>query len=500
MTNGRKYISISTLDAIADKRREEIRRSTDNLTVSGSTYYVSNSGNDAADGRSPASAWRTLERVNRAELSNGDGVLFCRGDIFRGRIDARAGVSYGAYGDGEKPRFYGWDKNLGDPELWIEVDTKRHIWKLTEEILDVGTLVFGEDELCSRKLIPSYVNGVFVCREDESRVFNMANEMTRDLDLYWHFDKRLTTKPSKNLDFPIPEVDDKSFGELYLRCDRGNPAFIYGSIEALPKRPMIRVCGADVKIDNLCIKYVGHHAICGGGHVVGLHVTNCEIGWIGGTIQHYFGTDPNYPQGSRGSVTRFGNAVEIYGGCEDYTVDGCYVYQVYDAGLTHQITTCGKKYEIRDVHYENNLIEDCVYAIEYFLDMTEGDTQSYMKGIYMNKNILRRSGYGWGQQRHNVDTPALIKGWSYTNAASDFYITENILDRSAYRMIHLVAADKLSCPVMSGNTYVQTDGGMLGQYGDKSLSEPPILYFDKNICYTINQILGDTTDQIYIVE
>jgi hypothetical protein len=311
MTNGRKYISISTLDAIADKRREEIRRSTDNLTVSGSTYYVSNSGNDAADGRSPASAWRTLERVNRAELSNGDGVLFCRGDIFRGRIDARAGVSYGAYGDGEKPRFYGWDKNLGDPELWIEVDTKHHIWKLTEEILDVGTLVFGEDELCSRKLIPSYVNGVFVCREDESRVFNMANEMTRDLDLYWHFDKRLTTKPSKNLDFPIPEVDDKSFGELYLRCDRGNPAFIYGSIEALPKRPMIRVCGADVTIDNLCIKYVGHHAICGGGHVVGLHVTNCEIGWIGGTIQHYFGTDPNYPQGSRGSVTRFGNAVEI---------------------------------------------------------------------------------------------------------------------------------------------------------------------------------------------
>ena len=497
MANERKYITVGELDAIADKRRTEIRNSPDSLTISGNTYYVSNSGDDAADGRSPESAWRTLERVNKAEFSCGDGVLFCRGDLFRGSIEAREGVCYGAYGDGEKPRLYGWDKNLGDPAIWVEIDSEHHIWKLTEEILDVGTLVFGDDECCSRKLIPSYVNGTFVCRDDESRVFDKAREMTRDLDLYWHFDKRLTTKPSKNLDFPIPEVDERSFGELYLRCDRGNPALVYGSIEALTKRPMIRVSGADVKIDNLCIKYVGHHAICGGGHVVRLHVTNCEIGWIGGTIQHYFGTDPNYPQGSRGSVTRFGNAVEIYGGCEDYVVDGCYVYQVYDAGLTHQITTCGRKYEIRDVHYENNLIEDCVYAIEYFLDMTEGDVESYMKGVYMIGNILRRSGYGWGQQRHNVDTPALIKGWSYANVASEFYISENIFDRSAYRMLHLVAKDASSCPVMSKNTYAQTEGGMLGQYGANSVSEPPILPFDES---NIKQIFCDKDAQIYTIK
>ena len=189
MTSERKYITVGELDAIADKRKDEIRSSPDSLTISGNTYYVSNGGDDAADGRSPESAWKTLERVNKAELLRGDGVLFCRGDLFRGRIEAREGVSYGAYGDGEKPRLFGWDKNLGDPALWVEVDSQHHIWKLTEEILDVGTLVFGDDECCSRKLIPSYVNGVFVCRDDESRVFDKAREMTRDLDLYWHFDK-----------------------------------------------------------------------------------------------------------------------------------------------------------------------------------------------------------------------------------------------------------------------------------------------------------------------
>ena len=493
-----KYISIESLDAIADKRKAEIRSAPDALKILGNTYYVANNGDDNADGCSPETAWKTLERVNKAQFSRGDAVLFCRGDLFRGSIEACEGVTYGAYGEGEKPRLYGWDKNLGDPALWTEVDSEHHIWKLSDKILDVGTLVFGDDELCSRKLIPSYVDGIFVCRDDESRVFDMASEMTRDLDLYWHFDEILTRTPSKNLDFPIPQVDDKSFGELYLRCDRGNPALVYRSIEALPKRPMIKVgARANVTVDNLCIKYVGHHAICGGGHVVGLHVTNCEIGWIGGTIQHYLGTDPNYPQGSRGSVTRFGNAVEIYGGCEDYLVDGCYVYQVYDAGLTHQITTCGKKYELCGIRYENNLIEDCVYAIEYFLDMTEGDTESYMKDVYMTKNILRRSGYGWGQQRHNVDTPALIKGWSYTNVASEFYISENIFDRSAYRMLHLVAKDASSCPVMSKNTYAQTEGGMLGQYGANSVSEPPILPFDESY---IKQILCDKDAHIYIVK
>ena len=344
------------------------------------------------------------------------------------------------------------------------------------------------------------MNGKFVCRDDESREFDMAREMTRDLDLYWHFDERMTEDPSKGQSFPIPVVDENSFGELYLRCDKGNPALVYHSIEALTKRPMFKIgSNKNVSIDNLCIKYVGHHAICAGGYVTGLHVTNCEIGWIGGTIQHYFGTDPNYPEGSRGSVTRFGNAIEIYGGCEDYIVQGCYIYQIYDAGITHQITTGGKKHTLSKIRYLDNLIEECVYAIEYFLDMTEGDTESLMRDILMQGNILRRSGYGWGQQRHNTNTPALIKGWSYANNARDFHITDNIFDRSAYRLLHLVAYDAESCPEMRSNTYVQYEGGMLGQYVANSDGEPPILMFDNDVDQTVKTVFGDKNAKIYTI-
>ena len=490
------------LEQKAEDLKKRILTAPDQRRVSGTAYYVSNEGNDDFDGRSPETPWKTLHKVSTAKLLPGDGVFFRRGDLFRGYVDAQTGVTYAAYGQGEKPRLYGWDKNLADPALWELFDSEHHIWKLREPILDCGTLVFNDGEAHCRKLIPSYINGKFVCRDDEARIFEMAEEMTRDLDLVCFYDARTTTTPSKGQNFPVPVIDRESLGELYLRCDCGNPAACYSSIEALPRRHMFSAEeNAHVTVDNLCLKYIGCHAICAGGlSVEGLHVSNCEIGWIGSAIQHYFGTDPNYPQGGRGTVTRYGNGVEIYGGCRDYLVENCYIYQVYDAGITHQITTNGTNYQLCGIRYRNNLVERCVYSIEYFLEKTMGDTQSAIGDCIMEDNILRLSGYGWGQQRHNTDTPAHIKGWSYENTASDFVIRRNIFDRAAYRMVHLVAKEAESCPVMEGNTYVQSNGLMLGQYGANGLAEPPILPFDAHAEETIRTVFGETDATVCVYE
>ncbi len=53
------------------------------------TYYLSALGADDSDGRSPETAWRTLERANAA-VKPGDTVLLRRGD--------------GQYGHGEHKR------------------------------------------------------------------------------------------------------------------------------------------------------------------------------------------------------------------------------------------------------------------------------------------------------------------------------------------------------------------------------------------------------------
>lgn len=491
------------LDAFAQNRKQEIRNTPDSLPIKGQTYYVSQAGCDEHDGTAPERAWKTPARVSTADLQPEDAVLFRRGDVFRGPIQTKPGVTYAAWGEGEKPKLYSWEKDLADPSLWVLYDPATHIWKLTEKILDVGTLVFNHGKAHAYKHIPSYKNGEFVCRDEESRRFDVREALTRDLDLYWHFDTILTEKPSRGEDFPIPDVTQpESLGELYLRCERGTPGEVFSSIEALARRNLFCVgSNPNVHIDNLCLKYIGCHAVSAGGTCVrGLRVTNCEIGWIGGCIQHYAGTDPNYPEGGRGTVTRYGNGVEIYGGCEDYEVSNCYIYQVYDAAMTHQVTIRSTPRVMKRIRYANNLVEDCVYSIEYFLEKPSEETDSYMEDVEITHNLLRRAGYGWGQQRHNKHTPAHVKGWSYVNTASRFSITENIFDRAAYRMLHLVAEREESCPTLRGNVYVQHPGGMLGQYGANHTEEPAILPFDANADRTVREIFGDTEATVCEIE
>ncbi len=486
-------ISIKGIEEKSEQLKTKILNAEDEIEIGGTTYYVSNRGDDSADGKTPETAWKTLKRVSEAELCEGDGVRFCRGDVFRGFVVTKRGVTYCAYGKGDKPKFYGWDKSLADESLWELFDKEHNIWKLKELILDCGTLVFNDGEAHCRKLIPSYIGGRFVCRDEPSKPFNISNEMTQDLDLYCHYESRLTTADYSGAQgFPVPLIDNESLMELYLRCDKGNPAAVFSSIEALPRRSMIQIYNQNVTIDNLCLKYIGLHAIAAG-TTKGLHISNCEIGWIGGTVQNYYGHEPNFPQGERGTVTRFGNGIEIYGGCDDYIVKNCYVYQCYDCAMTHQVTTNGKLFEFKNVRYTENLVEHCVYSIEYFLYKNKGPDDSCYENCEMDNNILRLCGYGWGQQRHNKDTPAHIKSWDAANTVSkNFCIHDNIFDRSGYRLVHLVADTKNSCPKMYGNVYVQNEGGLLGQYGSTEDGIPPMLFFDSMAEKTIEETLGET--------
>lgn len=67
------------------------------------TYYVSNDGSDRANGTSAATAWATLDRVNRQTFASGDKVLFREGDRWQGRLavdwsgTAAAYATVGAY-------------------------------------------------------------------------------------------------------------------------------------------------------------------------------------------------------------------------------------------------------------------------------------------------------------------------------------------------------------------------------------------------------------------
>ena len=105
------------LTELVDARREAIRHAPDAVTFPGTAYYAAADGDDANPGTSPDCPWKTLGKVSAAPLLPGAAVLFRRGDVFRGTVRTKPGVTYAAYGSGEKPAFYGGDFSLADPDL-----------------------------------------------------------------------------------------------------------------------------------------------------------------------------------------------------------------------------------------------------------------------------------------------------------------------------------------------------------------------------------------------
>ena len=104
------------------------------------TYYVSSlTGDDRNNGTSPATAWATIDAVNRwiTMLRPGSSVLFERGGIYYGSItiptsvrgSAGYPITFGAYGEGDMPilsgakQITGWEQI--DKDMWIANVTDR---------------------------------------------------------------------------------------------------------------------------------------------------------------------------------------------------------------------------------------------------------------------------------------------------------------------------------------------------------------------------------------
>jgi len=125
--------------------------------AAGRTFYVdATGGDDAQDGLTPETAWRSLTKVNHAPLAPGDRVLFRRGQTWRGQLvpqsgDASGVITYGAFGEGPKPVLLGsvaadraedWER-VGE-NIWatvplrfetngVQADLQRAAWSLHQE-------------------------------------------------------------------------------------------------------------------------------------------------------------------------------------------------------------------------------------------------------------------------------------------------------------------------------------------------------------------------------
>ena len=122
--------------------------------------------------------------------------------------------------------------------------------------------------------------------------------------------------------------------------------------------------------------------------------------------------------------------------------------------------------------------------------------------IYEN-NICRMAGFGWG--RVNPTNAAHIKGWDHRNESKNFVIRGNIFDRSYGDLLHIGTTRLAWMPTLSGNTYIQYRGSMLGHVGPNPTiryipyMDAEDLVYDENVIGVISDLIGDDTDRIYFL-
>lgn len=364
----------------AKERKNTIMSSSTVVNITGTGYYVANDGNDNNDGLTPETAWATMDKVDSANLKNGDAVFFKRGDLWRIQpIICKDGVTYSAYGEGEKPRIYASQENAIGADKWKLLAGTKNIWVYYKDMPFCGYMVLNEGENFAQKRWV-YWNGQQYVKENTDNRFNV-----KELKNLEYFNEVDLKGWNHYVDDNLIVYDCPRTGKLYLRCDKGNPGLIYDSIEIAPKYSEVAMfeLGKNNVIDNLCLKYYGNCGIIGNGIV-----QNCELAYFGGANFSFFPSN----KGAFGA----GGGINVGVTSEDgkgMQIINNYIHESYDEGITIECGWNGEDYGEKyfDILIKNNLFEknrhDC--WISSFMEEKKGIA---FKDITYDGNIFMYTG------------------------------------------------------------------------------------------------------------
>lgn len=481
----------------------------DSAAASGRTFFVdAAAGADDRDGLSAGAAWQSLARVNRADLRPGDRVLFKRGGAWRGQLTPKSGeadapVTYGAYGEGPRPRLLG-SLAMNRPEDWRDeggnvwstfsdavpeeapADVRAQRWAVHAEggakiakTVEGGTIQIrcdagGAEAHHIQLYLPglAVVEGahfIFTFRATSSEPFTLtriglskatapwttynsgrtpvchvgtngsefsvrfkATQTTNDgritfalggalpAGAQFAFEpvswRRLTYRGHEPLAADVGNIifdggpgcgvkkwsraDLQRPGDYWYAAaegqvklfSEGNPAASHRSIELALTRHIIDQGGRHhVVYEDLDLRYGAAHGIGGGAthHIV---ARNLDISFIGGGHQH---TRPD------GKPVRYGNGIEFWSAAHDHLVEGCRIWEIYDAALTNQGDDDNEE---RNIVYRDNVIWNSEYSFEYWNgkhpehDRTR-EQRSKTRDILFEHNTCFAAGRGWGHDQ-----------------------------------------------------------------------------------------------------
>lgn len=444
-------------------------------TYTGTAYYVSNSGNDANDGKSPENAWATLEKVENATLAYGDAVFFERGGRWYGRLSMQTGVTYSAYGTGAKPILTGSPDDAAQSTSWTycgETVDGGKIWKYKEDVPDCG-LILLDGHTVARKAYPYWDGQQYAT--DCGEAFTIENGLFADL-MYFS-DLNLP-----GYDLPVDVWQLGLTGPLYFRCDAGNPGDVFDTVELalIPEATATSSEGWQA-IDNLnfrCYSSTGMDC-CSHDHIV---YQNCEVSWCGGAVKEYKTGiwEKSIIEVSGGGALMFGS---------DIVFRNNYIHDCESKGLAVVINGNGgdghSSLERVNVLAEGNVVERCGSAIYLWTGLFAPDDVWKYEDIIFQNNYFINSAYGWRIHNEMWLNSGLGTVGHHDEAVSvsaiyptgEVRIENNLFYRAAGCLVSFEGDDfsaDAKLPTMSGNIYVQDRDRLLFYQRDEEASMTPI--------------------------
>ncbi len=437
------------VDVISEQMKKDVLNTPNTEDIYGdqitTKFYISEkNGNDENDGTSPETAWKTMAALSKIRFpKKGTAILFERGGIYRGNAGILNGVIYGSYGEGPKPLIMQSRKNYADPALWEETEWP-NVWKLTEQLTNVGIIGFDHDLFDYSA--DSYKESYGLIMNKNTLGFKGPEQLNGDLQFY----------------SVLPDFNVNRAGDLYLYSKSGNPGSRFKSIEIGEKVHIFDGAPINVIFDNLAMKFTGAHAISLG-TCRNIRVTNCVFSWLGGSVLSVNHT---------GAATNYGNAVQVYGGCDGYYVENNWMYQIYDTAVTHQRSHTTGDCIQKNVEYLSNLMEYVFWGIEFYnapptAAELKGKEDTYTRiteNVRSAYNVLRLGGYGWGS----------IVRYRGCQLYCGSTLSENRNCIAEYNIFDRGNGDLLTLPsnateIQDKNIYIQTYGKALGNLRGSSV-------------------------------
>ena len=369
---------------------------TTNIFV-GTTYYVSNTGNDALDGKSEINAWKTISKVNSSTFNAGDRILFKKGDTWREILTInRSGAAgsymyFGNYGIGNLPRIL-----ASKTTTWT--NQSGNIWKSDITFINPDSLAYY-----TRSTTNEHSSSGGSTDYEGSEIYFELSGGTKEWGHY---------RPNTTSLTGIYQWCWTS-NYMYIYCT-GNPNLLYTAVEIPQRKHIIDLNYKNyIQISGLALLYSGMDCISYSatngsfGSNTGLIVEYCEIAYVS----------------TKGSG---------YG----YGIEAPYSTSIFRHNEFHD---CGRRaisFHLADssgIAVTNVLIEDNYFHDGWHTtgpDFNVGNGTASLNGVIVRRNKFYdpttaiQDPYGWDWSEH-----MFFQNYNYSSSPSqlqNFYIYSNI--------------------------------------------------------------------------